>query len=133
MYQMAISLRSIATGDPNGSAEADDGQQFGWGEEQGLLGHTEIFCRYNPYEEKSSKAVQEWLEKIGQRPIESLFAVPSFFPVEKTGPHVSNYPIWYGKLKQAFDPDGIGEHTGFSYVGADTGGVHTTIYKNQPE
>jgi hypothetical protein len=40
---------------------ADDGQQFGWGEEQGHLGHTEIFCRYNPYDEKSSKAVEEWM------------------------------------------------------------------------
>jgi len=59
---------------------------------------------------------------VGQRAIENHFAVPSLSPVESVGPHVSNYHIGDGKLKQAFDPNGIGENTGYSYVGADTAG-----------
>ncbi|HEY55556.1 MAG TPA: FAD-dependent oxidoreductase [Dehalococcoidia bacterium] len=113
---------------------ADDGQQFGWGEEGGHLGHTEIFCRYNPYDEKSSKAVQEWLAKVGKRALDGCFAVPSMgiLPVDVIGKRASNYHIWFGKLKEAFDPNGVGENTGFSYVGADTSGVHTSIYQ-KPE
>jgi glycolate oxidase len=114
---------------------ADDGQQFGWGEEQGHLGHTEIFCRYNPYDEKSSEAVQKWMERVGKRALDGCFAVPSMgvLPIEVVGKKVSNYHIWFGKLKKAFDPNGVGEQTGFSYVGADTAGVHTSIYQPEPE
>jgi len=113
---------------------ADDGQQFGWGEEGGHLGHTEIFCRYNPYDEKSSKAVQDWLAKVGKRALDGCFAVPSMgiLPVDVIGKRASNYHIWFGKLKKAFDPNSVGENTGFSYVGADTSGVHTSIYQ-KPE
>jgi glycolate oxidase len=114
---------------------ADDGQQFGWGEEQGHLGHTEIFCRYNPYDEKSSKAVQEWLVKVGQRALDGCFAVPAMgvLPIDEIGKRVSNYHVWFGKLKKAFDPNGVGENTGFSYVGADIAGVHTSIYQKKAE
>jgi glycolate oxidase len=114
---------------------ADDGQQFGWGEEQGHLGHTEIFCRYNPYDEKSSQAVQDWMARVGKRALEGCFAVPSMgvLPIEEIGKRVCNYHIWFGKLKKAFDPNGVGEQTGFSYVGADTAGVHTSIYQPATE
>ena len=114
---------------------ADDGQQFGWGEEQGHLGHTEIFCRYNPYDEKSSEAVQKWMARVGKRALDSCFAVPSMgvLPVDVVGKRVSNYHVWFGKLKKAFDPNGVGEHTGFSYVGADSSGAHTSIYEKKPE
>lgn len=114
---------------------ADDGQQFGWGEEQGHLGHTEIFCRFNPYDEKSSKAVDEWMKKIGERALEGCFAVPSMGVVstDVIGKQVSNYHIWFGKLKKAFDPSEVGENTGYSYVGADAAGVHTSIYQKEPE
>jgi glycolate oxidase len=114
---------------------ADDGQQFGWGEEQGHLGHTEIFCRFNPYDKESAKAVQDWLAKVGKRALEGHFSVPvgAAIPIEQIGAQVSNYHVWYGKLKEAFDPNHVGEQTGFSYVGADTGGAHTNIYRKPPE
>jgi glycolate oxidase len=114
---------------------ADDGQQFGWGEELGHLGHTEIFCRYNPYDAESSKAVQEWLGKVGKRALDGCFAVPAMgvLPIDVIGKRVSNYHIWFGKLKKAFDPNSVGEQTGFSYVGADTSGVHTSIYEKKPK
>ena len=113
---------------------ADDGQQFGWGEEGGHLGHTEIFCRYNPYDEKSSQAVQKWMERVGRRALNGCFAVPSMgvLPVDVVGKRVSNYHVWFGKLKKAFDPNGVGEQTGFSYVGADSSAAHTSIYQKKP-
>jgi len=116
---------------------ADDGQQFGWAEEQGHLGHTEIFCRYNPYDAESLKAVKEWSEKVGQRGVDGCFAMPSssvgMLPADVVGPRVSNYHLRFGKIKKAFDPNGIGENTGFSYAGKDTAGAHTSIYDRHSE
>jgi len=109
----------------------DDGQQFGWGDEMGHLGHSEIFCRYNPYNPESVKAVKEWMSKVAHRGIDGHFALPlpPTLPVDVVGPTICNYHLWYGKLKQAFDPNGVGELTGFSYVGTDKAGAHSLIYK----
>ncbi len=114
-----------------GLVVADDGQQFGWGEEQGHLGHTEIFCRYNPYDAEAFKAVHDWMDKIGRAAIKGHYAVPvnTAIPIEEIGAHVCNYHVWLGRLKKAFDPNLIGARTGFSYVGADTSGAHTSLYK----
>ncbi len=114
---------------------ADDGQQFGWGEEQGHLGHTEIFCRYNPYDAASFKAVHDWMDKIGKLAIEGHYSVPlgAAMPIEEIGGSASNYHVWLGRLKQAFDPNLIGARTGFSYRGADTSGEHTNIYAPPPK
>jgi hypothetical protein len=46
---------------------------------------------------------------------------------------VSNYHLRFGKIKKAFDPNGIGENTGFTYAGKDTAGAHTLIYDRQSE
>jgi glycolate oxidase len=117
-----------------GLVVADDGQQFGWGEEMGHLGHTEIFCRYNPYDAKSAKAVQEWLTEVNRRALDGHFALPyKNLPIEEFAPHVSNYHIWFSKLKKAFDPNGIGGLTGFSYAGSDSAATHTAIYKKRSE
>jgi glycolate oxidase len=114
----------------------DDGQQFGWGEEQGHLGHSEIFCRFSPTPE-SQKAVAEWGLKTNQVGVEGFYAVPfsspmCALPVEAVGPLASNYHILYGKLKKAFDPAGIGELTGFSFGGSDDSKRHTSIYNPEP-
>jgi hypothetical protein len=73
--------------------------------------------------------------RVGQRALDGCFAVPSMgvLPIDVVGKRVSNYHIWFGKLKKAFDPNGVGEQTGFSYVGADAAGVHTSIYQKKPE
>lgn len=109
---------------------ADEGYQFGWAEENAHLGHTEIFCRYNPYDEASSKAVQEWIRKVAERALEGCFALPrpGVLPVEVVGPHFCNYHIWFGRIKEAFDPNHVGGLTGFSYVGVDTASDHCLLY-----
>ncbi len=112
---------------------ADEGYQFGWAEENAHLGHTEIFCRYNPYDEASLKAVQEWVRKVAERALEGCFALPrpGILPVEMVGPRMSNYHLWFEKIKEAFDPNYIGGLTGFSYVGVDSASDHTSLYKRK--
>ena len=66
--------------------------------------------------------------------IKEHYAVPvgTTMSIEEIGSQVSNYHIWLGKVKKAFDPNLVGAQTGFSYVGADTAGAHTDIYSKQP-
>jgi glycolate oxidase len=109
----------------------DDGQQFGWGEEQGHLGHTEIFCRYNPRDAASYKAVHDWMDKVGELAIKGHYSVPlgAAMPIEEIGASACNYHVWLGRLKKAFDPNMVGARTGFSYRGADTSEEHTNVYR----
>jgi glycolate oxidase len=112
---------------------ADDGQQFGWGEEMGHLGHSEIFCRF-PTDPVAEKAVQEWGQQTCREGVNGFFAVPfaspmCALPIEEVGPRASNYNILFGKLKEAFDPNKVGKLTGFSFGGSDDAQRHTTIYR----
>jgi hypothetical protein len=50
-------------------------------------------------------------------------------PIEEIGASASNYHVWLGRLKKAFDPNMVGARTGFSYRGADTAEEHTNIYR----
>ena len=45
----------------------DGGGFFGWGVEQGHLGKTEIFCRYNPTNAKAAAAVEKWQKDQNER------------------------------------------------------------------
>jgi hypothetical protein len=38
----------------------DGGAAFGWGVEQGHVGKTEIFCKFDPHNPVAKKAVEEW-------------------------------------------------------------------------
>jgi hypothetical protein len=116
-----------------GMIVADDGQQFGWGEEGGHLGHSEIFCRF-PTNPTAEKAVQEWGQETCRKGVEGFYAVPfaspmCALPIEDVGPHASNYHLLFGKLKEAFDPAKVGRLTGFSFGGSDDAQRHTTIYR----
>lgn len=111
----------------------DEGYQFGWAEENSHLGHTEIFCRYNPYDENSSKAVNEWLLKVANRALEGSFAFPrpGILSPSKVGPYFCNYHIWFDKIKRAFDSNQVGGLTGFSYIGVDCASDHAPSYKKE--
>ncbi|HTY82560.1 MAG TPA: hypothetical protein VMB24_07245, partial [Dehalococcoidales bacterium] len=127
LEQAAVWKRELAK---KGLIIPDDGQQFGWGEEQGHLGHTEIFCRYNPYDPASFKAVHDWMDKVGELAIKGNYSVPlgAAMPIEKIGGSACNYHVWLSRLKKAFDPNMVGGRTGYSYRGADTASDHTNIY-----
>ena len=45
----------------------DGGAFFGWGVEQGHLGKTEIFCKFDPSNPVAKKAVEEWQKEQSAR------------------------------------------------------------------
>ena len=85
----------------------DGGAFFGWGVEQGHLGKTEIFCKYDPLNEKAAKAVDEWFEQQTARAFKENYFAMTFGPQDKIGPALSNYHLWWEKIKKAIDPNGI--------------------------
>jgi glycolate oxidase len=89
----------------------DDGAAgFGWGVEQGHLGKTEIFCRYDRLNPEAVKAVQEWQKEQTARAFTGrFFAMGS---ADEIGPSVSNYHLWLRKLQKALDPNGVSPEGG---------------------
>jgi len=87
----------------------DGGAFFGWGVEQGHLGKTEIFCKFDPQKPEAKKAVEEWRKEQSVRAFnERYFANFSLMgPTDEIGPGLSNYHIWWRKLKKALDPNGV--------------------------
>lgn len=83
----------------------DGGKAFGWGVEHGHVGKTEIFCRYDRQNPEAVKAVQAWQKEQTARALEERYFASG--PAEKIGPLMSNYHIWWKKLKQALDPNGV--------------------------
>ena len=91
----------------------DGGAFFGWGVEQGHLGKTEIFCRYDPLNPEAKKAVEEWHKEQTTRAFnERYFALTMGRPADEIGPALSNYHIWWKKLKEAIDPNGVSPEVG---------------------
>jgi glycolate oxidase len=91
----------------------DGGAFFGWGVEQGHLGKTEIFCRYDPLNPEAKKAVEEWHKEQTMRAFnERYFALTMGRPADEIGPALSNYHIWWKKFKEAIDPNGVSPEVG---------------------
>jgi hypothetical protein len=88
----------------------DGGMAFGWGVEQGHLGKTEIFCRYDRLNPEAVKAVQGWQKEQSTRAFNDRFFATG--PVNEIGPSVSNYHLWLKKLQQALDPNGVSPEGG---------------------
>ena len=90
----------------------DDGAAgFGWGVEQGHLGKTEIFCKYDPLKPEAAQAVQQWMmEQIIRASNGRFFAIG---PNDAIGPSVSNFHLWQKKLLKALDPNGVSNITQF--------------------
>ena len=91
---------------------ADDGGGFfGWGVEQGHLGKTEIFCKFSPLNPEASKAVDGWVaEQAARARDEKYFALTMASQEEinqKTGPAMSNYHLWWNKVLDVLDPNGV--------------------------
>ena len=85
----------------------DGGAFFGWGVEQGHLGKTEIFCKYDPLNEQAAKAVEGWFEQQTERAFKEHYFAMTFGPQDEIGPALSNYHLWWEKIKKAIDPNGI--------------------------
>jgi glycolate oxidase len=89
----------------------DGGAPFGWGVEQGHLGKTEIFCKYDPSNPVAKKAVEDWQKSESDRALEERYFANTMTSDEevntKIGPNLSNYHVWWRKFKQVIDPNGV--------------------------
>jgi glycolate oxidase len=91
----------------------DGGAFFGWGVEQGHLGKTEIFCKFDPLNPVAKEAVEEWQKEQSLRALnERYFANLLMGQTDEIGPSVSNYHLWWRKFKNAIDPNGVTPESG---------------------
>lgn len=86
----------------------DGGAFFGWGVEQGHLGKTEIFCKYNPRDEEAAAAVEQWKNSEGRRAFEERYFANLIPPVDDDIPkEVGNFDKWWKRVVDAVDPNEI--------------------------
>jgi glycolate oxidase len=87
----------------------DGGSFFGWGVEHGHLGKTEIFCKFDPTNLESKKAVQTWLLEQGERAYTEHYFANLWLEgqADKVGPGLSNYHLWWNKFKTVIDPNNV--------------------------
>ncbi|HUT68200.1 MAG TPA: FAD-binding oxidoreductase [Dehalococcoidales bacterium] len=90
----------------------DGGAFFGWGVEQGHLGKTEIFCKYDPQNAEAKKAVEEWQKEQNMRAFKERYFASTMGPQDEIGPALSNYHLWWKKLMKALDPNGVSPEGG---------------------
>jgi len=85
----------------------DGGAFFGWGVEQGHLGKTEIFCKFDPQNLEAKAAVEKWNQEQSARAFQERYFAPLMSPTEEIGPGMSNYHLWWNKITKALDPNGV--------------------------
>ena len=89
----------------------DGGAFFGWGVEHGHLGKTEIFCAFSPMNPEAWKVVDAWESEEGGRALDENYFALTMSPLdvidEKTGPKLSNYHLWWYKVLDELDPNGV--------------------------
>ena len=90
----------------------DGGAFFGWGVEQGHLGKTEIFCKYDPLNPEAKAAVEKWREEQFARAFKERYFASTMGPQDEIGPALSNYHLWWQKIVRAIDPNGVSPEGG---------------------
>jgi glycolate oxidase len=90
----------------------DGGAFFGWGVEQGHLGKTEIFCKFDPQNAVAKKAVEDWQKEQNARAFRERYFASTMGPQDEIGPALSNYHLWWRKLVKALDPNGVSPEAG---------------------
>jgi len=88
----------------------DGGAFFGWGVEQGHLGKTEIFCKFDPQNRRrkplSKPGIKSRARGLSKKSICHAYGSPS----ESAG--LSNYHLWWDKIHKAIDPNGVSPSAG---------------------
>ena len=90
----------------------DGGAFFGWGVEQGHLGKTEIFCKFDPLNPKAKEAVEKWSKEQAKRAFDERYFALLMGPVDQIGPDMSNYHLWWRKVTKALDPNNVSPEGG---------------------
>jgi glycolate oxidase len=90
----------------------DGGAFFGWGVEQGHLGKTEIFCKFDPQNLEAKAAVEAWNKEQSARAFSERYFASMMSPTEEIGPGLSNYHRWWSKIRKALDPNDVSPESG---------------------
>jgi glycolate oxidase len=90
----------------------DGGAFFGWGVEQGHLGKTEIFCKFDPQNLEAKEAVENWQKEQAARAFRERYFALLMPPTEEIGRGLSNYHVWWNKIQKALDPNGVSPEAG---------------------
>jgi len=85
----------------------DGGAFFGWGVEQGHLGKTEIFCKFDPQNPEAKKAVEDWHNAQSARAFKERYFALLAGQDEEIGRGLSNYHLWWNKIQHALDPNRV--------------------------
>jgi glycolate oxidase len=85
----------------------DGGAFFGWGVEQGHLGKTEIFCKFDPYNSIAKEAVEGWKTEQSKRAFDERYFALTMGPQDEIGPALSNYHLLWKKVREVIDPNGV--------------------------
>ena len=85
----------------------DGGAFFGWGVEQGHLGKTEIFCKFDPLNPEAKAAVEGWQKEQNMRAFKERYFASTMGPQDEIGPALCNYNLWWQKITKALDPNGV--------------------------
>ena len=90
----------------------DGGAFFGWGVEQGHLGKTEIFCKFDPQNPVAKKAVEDWHAEQSARAFKQRYFSLLQGQNEEIGRGLSNYHVWWNKFRKELDPNHVSLDTG---------------------
>ncbi len=90
----------------------DGGAFFGWGVEQGHLGKTEIFCKFDPQNPEAKAAVEQWNKEQSARAFKEHYFAMLMNPSPEIGPALCNYNIWWDRIQKAIDPNGVSPEAG---------------------
>jgi len=90
----------------------DGGAFFGWGVEQGHLGKTEIFCKYDPSNAEAKKAVEQWQKEQTMRAFKEHYFASTMGNLEEVGPALCNFHLWWRKITKSLDPNGVSPEGG---------------------
>jgi hypothetical protein len=90
----------------------DGGAFFGWGVEQGHLGKTEIFCKYDPSNAEAKAAVEKWQKEQTARAFKESYFASTIGATPEIGKALCNYDMWWRKITQSLDPNGVSPEAG---------------------
>jgi hypothetical protein len=90
----------------------DGGAFFGWGVEQGHLGKTEIFCKFDPANPVAKEAVENWQKEQSKRAFDERYFAMTMGPQDEVGPALANYHLWWKKVTEAIDPNRVSPEAG---------------------
>ncbi len=85
----------------------DGGAFFGWGVEQGHLGKTEIFCKFDPLNPEAKAAVESWHKEQSERAFKERYFALLMGQNEEVGKNLSNYHVWWNKITKSLDPNDV--------------------------